>query len=303
MVRLRRSAREAARRSLLVIVLERRASAVLFHVLRALPDPRPFLVPANVCPVVPRTFEAAERPIEVVDIDKRSLAIDPDRCRERVRAGTCAGIVFVRPYGSEVDPTPFFHALRNEQPDLLIVDDRCLCAPDLDGGTISPAADVSLFSTGPRKFTDLGRGGFAHIADRVAYERATNGTTWLDLRPPDTEWAEYRDRATEETRAAEAHKRDLNAIYAAAIPAAVQLPEAMQRWRFNVRVPNAARLVAAIFEHGLFAGRHFQPLGDFPVASRLHAEIVNLFNDRHFTAEQARGAATLVAQHLRAHAA
>src|SRR5690349_10239983 len=47
-----------------VIAFEARACSVLYNLLRSSGDHRPFLLPANVCPVVPLTFRKAGRPFE-----------------------------------------------------------------------------------------------------------------------------------------------------------------------------------------------------------------------------------------------
>lgn len=281
-----------------MIAFARRASAILFSLLRARADPRPFLLPANVCPIVPETFRAAAQPFELVDIAEPWLEMDAAQGLEAVRTHAYAGILFVRPYGSERDPSAFFAELRTADPDLLIVDDKCLCRPDCDAASISNFADLTLFSTGYAKFADIGEGGFAHLRAGLSYRHADAGPEWLDLRLPDLSWNTYRERTLAATSTASAHKATLNSIYASAIPPDVQLPEVLQQWRFNIRVDESTRLVEALFANGLFASRHYPPLGEFPVAARLHAQIVNLFNDRYFTPDQARQATKIVVRHL-----
>ncbi len=281
-----------------MIAFARRASAILFSILRDRADARPFLLPANVCAVVPETFRAAKQPFEFIDIAEPWLEIDATQCLERARTHAYAGILFVRPYGSERDPSAFFAELRDADPNFLIIDDKCLCPPDCDGTSISPSADVTLFSTGYAKFVDLGEGGFAHLRNGLAYRHAITGPDWLDLQSPVISWDEYCQRTREAMLASSAHKAALNAIYAQSIPEDAQLPALFQQWRFNIRVPDSARLVDALFADGLFASRHYPPHGEFPVAVRLHSQIVNLFNDRYFTQDQARQATEIVARHL-----
>jgi hypothetical protein len=289
-----------------VIAFERRASVILYNLLRSRQDPRPFLMPVNACRVVPETFIAAAQPFELVDIGEPWLAIDALACVARIRAQSrgYAGLLYIRPYGSERDPGEFFAELKAAQPDILIIDDKCLCRPDCDGASLVPGADVTLFSTGRAKYADIGGGGFAHVAEPVAYARA--GTTpagWLDCGPPDTSWNEYRRRTIDAAFAADAHKRALNAIYESALPRRIRVPDDLQRWRFNIRVPTPDRLIESAFACGLFASRHYPPYsaGDFPVASRISREIVNLFNDRYFGEEQAGRMAQLVLEHLERH--
>jgi hypothetical protein len=275
-----------------MILFERRAAHVLYNLLRARADARPFLLPANACAILPETFAAARQPIDLVDIAEPWLEMDAAACAARLRAahGGYAGLLFIHPYGSERDATPLFAELKAIQPDLFVVDDKCLCRPDCDGASLSPLADVTLFSTGHTKYADLGEGGFAHAAPSVAYARHPPA--------PELPWDEYRRRVAGATRAADAQKDALNAIYERLLPADIRFPAALQRWRFNIHVPEAERLIEDVFASGLFASRHYAPLGDFPVTARVHATIVNLFNDRHFDAERARRISELVLRHV-----
>ncbi len=316
-----------------MIVLETRASSILYNVLRSLGHDRPFLLPANVCPVVPLTFLKARRRFRFVDIAGPDLAMDQTRCLALVRSAPerIGGLVFVHPYGLEVDVASFFQALKARQPDLLVVDDRCLCRPDPDGRRLAAGADATLYSTGRAKHVDLGFGGFAHLGRHVTYVRqrapyrASDLTTvteaytaavaaqrafdagdpaWLDLSAPAVAWDEYRQRVLDGLAEADAHKQRLNAIYARTLPVEVQMTSRFQHWRFNVLVPEADRLVARLSGQGLFAGRHYAPLGrvfgdeDFPEAERLHRGVVNLFNDRAYDEDRASRTARIVAAHL-----
>lgn len=280
-------------------IFERRAAGILYNLLRSRGDRRTFLIPGNICSIVPETFRAAEQPFALVDIAEPHLNIDPAQCLARARAHDVGGVLYVRTYGNELDPEPLFAALRELRDDLLIVDDKCLCRPDLDADRISPLADVTLFSTGRVKYTDLGQGGFAHVRDGVPYRRH-DGPGFVELAPPDGSWSDYRARVLEATLAADAQKDALNAIYASAIPAHVQLPAEHQRWRFHIRVPQPDRLIEKIFASGLFASRHYAAGPDCPVAERLHSEIVNLFNDRYFDAKRAERISELVRDHAAA---
>jgi hypothetical protein len=270
-----------------VTVFAPRACAILHSLLRE--EERPFLVPANICSVVPDTFREAGRAVELVDIEETTLEIDPEACLDRARREPVGGILFVRPYGHDRDVDPFFQALKELQPDMLLIDDKCLCRPDCEGLGISPWADATLFSTGYAKHVDLGYGGFAHLKAHLK----EGGQL------PEPSWEEHRRRIEEELRRADNHKRCLNAIYADALPPEIQMDPGFQSWRFNIRVPEPDRLVESLFAAGLFASRHYPPLGGpSPVAERLHGEVVNLFNDRYFDEERAERAARLVLRHL-----
>ncbi len=291
-----------------MIVFERRASAILHNLVRSREDARPYLLPANICPIVRDTLLYGGQTIELVDITESSLAVDVDECieRSRKRAGGYAGLIFVRPYGSESDPAPDFRRLKAAIPELFLIDDKCLCRPDCDGERITADADVTLFSTGYAKYADIGGGGFAHVRETIPYRRDDQiDAEWLDLRPLEHSWEEYRDLTLHAARTADAQKQALNAIYERTLPREIQLGPEFRSWRFNIRVPSAHRLLTSIFEAGLFASRHYASLGEkgkFPAAERLHENIVNLFNDRYFDEQRAARIAQIVLRHVEAYA-
>lgn len=317
----------------MTLVFEVRACSVLYNLLRSQGDDRPFLLPANVCPVVPLTFRKTRRPFELVDVSGPDLAIDEARCLERIAGdpGSVAGLLFVRTYGALGDAAPFFRAAKELSPDLLVIDDRCLCRPDPEGASRTPGADVTLWSTGYAKHVDVGFGGFAHLRDGVPYRRSEGAFSslaleeveqgvkqalargvpfeeeredWLDLARPEVSWKTYQGGVLAALPEIDEHKRRLNAIYTEALPAEIRLPERFQGWRFNLLVPEPDELVARLFAAGLFASRHYASLGgvlgagSFPEAEALHRRVVNLFNDRSFDEERARRAVEVVLEHL-----
>ena len=316
-----------------MIVFETRASAILYNLLLSLEDPRPFLLPANVCPIVPLTFRKAGRPFCFVDIGGPDLSLDPEQCLDRLRGSRegFAGILAVRSYGAEGEMGSFFQDAKAVRPDLLLIDDKCLCRPDCAGEGLSPYADVTLFSSGRAKHADLGFGGFAHVGAGVPYRRRSGryeettleelergikqavacrvpfeggGGDWLDLAEPHLGWEAYRQAVLALLPEVDGHKRRLNAIYTAALPQEIQMSAKFQSWRFNIRVPAPERCVERLFAAGLFASRHYASLGGalceerFPRAEQLHQEIVNLFNDRSFDEERALRAVDCVLGHL-----
>lgn len=315
------------------LAYESRACGVLFNILCSQGDQRPFLLPSNICPIVPITFLKAGRRFSFVDISAADLLIGKDECLQIVTESIkgYGGIIFVRTYGAEVDPGDFFCDLKSRKPDLLIIDDKCLCQPDCDGLRLAPFSDVTLFSTGYSKYVDLGFGGFAFLNDYVPYQRHAGKFTeaalsevtqrykdaiakrspfkgakdeWLDLSEPCLSWHSYRKRLLDVLVKTEQHKQRINEIYQTALPAEIQLPESFQQWRFNIRVSKADRLVARLFEANLFASRHYSSVGGifserrFPRAEELHKSVVNLFNDWNLNEAQAQLATEVVMEHL-----
>ena len=267
-----------------------------------------------------------------MDIDEVSLCLDADRLLDRLRTapGRYGGVLFVRTYGMEDSRDALFAEIRERGPELMLVDDRCLCRPRFDE-PIPPGVDAVLYSTGYAKPVDLGFGGFASLADGVEYrgielpydERALERLTasyktaireqapleyedgpWLDTRAPGKPPEEYRALVEQRAQGCYERKRRINEIYSAGIPEQVRLERLFQDWRFNILVEDKERLLASIFAAELFASSHYADMtgilsrGRSPVAERLHGRVVNLFNDRYYSEERAERTVALVRGHL-----
>lgn len=310
------------------LVFEQRASAILYHLLVSRRDRRPFLLPANICPIVPLTFLKAGVPFEFVDISPDTLHMDLAAAAERLRRGGAGGVLYAHTYGEPSTPFDFFAAVRADDPSRLVIDDRCLCEPDLAPDPRNPA-DVSLYSSGYAKVVDLGFGGYAFLREGVPYapsplpfrrehlealEQAYKASIaarqpfryadsdWLESGGDLPPWDEYRLRLVEGLKQAQTHRREINAVYAARLPAWAQLPPAYQNWRFHVRLPQRDRVLEALFEAGLFASAHYASLaglfapGVCPQAEALAAEVLNLFNDHHYTLAMAERTCDIISR-------
>jgi hypothetical protein len=68
-----------------------------------------------------------------------------------------------------------------------------------------------------------------------------------------------------------------------------------QEWRFNILVDPGIKekILNGLFENKLFAGSHYSSLSHIfgqkrsPVAEKVKSRIINLFNDRYYSGEQA----------------
>jgi hypothetical protein len=299
-----------------VIAFERRASTVLFNLVSGRRDERPYLVPANGCPILPITLLKAGAPFELVDISSSTLCMDTEAALERVRGkrGRYAGLIYVRTYGALTDVGQFFVEFKRVAPDTLIIDDRCLCPPEFPKFT-PEGVDAVLYSTGYAKFVDLGWGGYGVIGEPIEYN-STRGSfdpqaldrltaqykaalsagtrfsyqdsPWLEQGSPDLTWQEYESRVRTERARIASGKSSMNAIYRSGLPPGLQLQEQFQNWRFNILVANVAQVLASISAAGLFASNHYASLSGIfaeekaPRARKLHQHVVNLFNDRYF---------------------
>ena len=301
-----------------------RASAILYNLLVNQKQAKPWLLPANICPIVPITFMKAKTPFEFVDISPENFHMDLNQAEARIEKRDVGGLLYAHTYGEESTPEEFFVRAKSLNPELLIVDDRCLCIPRFE--TNSPA-DVVLFSTGYAKAVELNSGGYALLRERVEYEamhlefnsvhleelersykaaiqdRARfdyHDADWLQMASEMSDWKIYRRMIEVGLEVALLQRRMLNAIYASRLPADIQLPTQYQTWRFNIRVKNKQEIIDEIFAKGLFASSHYASLagimteGRAPVAESLAGEAINLFNDQHFTAENAERVSEII---------
>jgi hypothetical protein len=202
-------------------------------------------------------------------------------------------------------------------PNIIIVDDRCLCIPEFSA---SSGADVTLFSTGYAKIVEMNYGGYAimnesmpyhpvhlkydpeqtvemersyktAVRDRVRYDYRDGD--WLETDTALPEWDGYKKQIEIGLGSSLGQRATLNSIYASRLPSEIQLPETYQLWRFNIRVKDNAKTLTTIFEERLFASSHYASLagimaeGQTPVAGKLAGEVINLFNDHHFDVSRA----------------
>ncbi|HET9910172.1 MAG TPA: hypothetical protein VFQ23_26240 [Anaerolineales bacterium] len=312
------------------IIQAPRASAILYTLLVSQPAPRPWILPANICPIVPITFFKARVPFEFVDIAADTLHMDLEQAETLIKSRHYGGLLYAHSYGEPSTPNEFFLHAKSIHPDLLILDDRCLCIPALDPNANSPA-DLTLYSTGYAKIVELNFGGYAFLKENIPYkpvhlpfhpqdyeklensykksisERAMfsyHDTNWLDTISNLPAWYDYRQKIQSHMDDSLAHRTTLNKIYSSQLPREIQLPNAYQSWRFNLRVKNKKRILDAIFKKGLFASSHYASLagtmadGNAPQAEMLADEVINLFNDKHFTVEQANQVCEIITENL-----
>jgi dTDP-4-amino-4,6-dideoxygalactose transaminase len=305
-----------------------RASAILYNILISRADFRPWLLPANICPIVPITFLKAQVPFEFVDISAATLNMDLSQAEDFIKRRKFGGLLYAHTYGDMSTHLDFFSTIKSLDPELLIVDDRCLCIPDLEP---IHTADVILYSTGYAKIVELNFGGYAFLRDDLEYQSASlpfnpehhdqieklykqsiqkrerfiyHDSDWLQIAPPFSTWYDYSQQIETRLRASLNHQESLNQIYASCLPKEIQLPQNYQTWRFNIRVKNKSQILNAIFSAGLFASSHYASLagimadGSAPRAKSLADEVINLFSDQHFDEDQARKICDIISRNL-----
>src|SRR5512145_2688525 len=101
-----------------------RASAILYSLLVNRRDKSPWLLPANICPIVPITFLKARIPFQFVDISPQTLHMDLEQAEALINNGNVGGLLYAHTYGAASTPNEFFEVLKSLAPDLMIIDDR-----------------------------------------------------------------------------------------------------------------------------------------------------------------------------------
>ena len=263
-------------------ISDNRASRILYNFLASNYIARPFIVPSNVCEVIPEVFKEAGISVVFSDIDSKTLCLDFNWILDHI--SEYSGALFVHTYGIEGDFEHFFKIIKNSNPHFLIIDDRCLCTPVITAP--NTFADLCVYSVGERKQVDLGIGGFAFIQDNVRY-------LFCKLKADsflyDSIWSFDGNLVLNKTKEASFHRNTINTIYSNSLPKNIQFNEAYQNWRFNIYVNNKQRILDALFAKGLFASSHYKPLSATSNnAFWLHEHVINLFNDYHYSEEMAR---------------
>ena len=258
-----------------------RANKLLYNFIKVNNITGKVILPANVCPDMVKTLAFAGMQPQFLDLQAETLCMDQQAALACAKEASM--LIFVHTYGLEVEFSAFFQQLRDQNPDLIIVDDKCLCLPDLD--VKDSAADLVLYSTGEKKMVNLGGGAIGYLADKWEYDEVPvegcdclSNELWL-LDPKQL----YLKMDT-----IIAHKEKLNTIYRSMLPETIQLPDAFQHWRFNILVQNKQEILAALAAEGLVADSLYPAVdASCLVANNLHAYVINLYNDKLFTLEQA----------------
>lgn len=252
------------------------------------------LIPANICKVIPMVLNLIHQPFEYVDISKENFCIDMHLVLSKVikYPDKYLGIIYVRTYGQITDVSSSFKELKCLNPDFVIIDDRCLCMPELDI-KLDKNVDMLLYSTGYAKVVNLGYGSFAFTHNEMAsvfdfkfpdlnftYDQSVISLVRRDLKYYYSEIEQKKVKIIK-------HKKELNEIYLQYIFSQFQA-KINNVWRFHLLLRNKSFVLDKIFNNGLFASSHYESLSEQAVvAIGLHDSVINLFNDFYFTHKQA----------------
>lgn len=284
-----------------MILFEDRAATILYNILTNIPNKK-FLLPLNVCPIVPDTFLKAKKEFEFIDIELKTLCMDKDAVLNKIeKDNSIEGVLFVKTFGIELDNEPFYKQIKKINRDIFIINDMCPCIQRFDCDIENSYADMTLFSSGYSKYVDIGYGGYGFVKD------LRFGKIFTD-KSKDREFLEYKKIILDKILKMKKHKKIINTIYKKNLPNEIFLGDDFNRWRFSILVDNKEEILQEIFKvEGLFASSHY-PQVDYnyvanPVINsntkKIHDKIINLFNDFRFTKEKALSVTKIINKNLR----
>lgn len=270
-------------------VTEYRANKILFNFIKSNHVCGKVLLPTNVCSSVVDTLLAADMELLFADIAADTLCLDTSIIFERVK--NVSVLLYVHTYGVETDVTELFHNVREINPNIVIIDDKCLCLPEWN--VEYSLANIVLYSTGAKKQVSLKEGGIGFVSDKWLYKECQSSL--FETKSFTIKSSKLRH---EEDNAIE-HKEKLNDIYRTHLPKHIQFPERFQHWRFNIWVGNKEQVLQALVDNGLFASGHYKPqTQDCPIAQKLYDHVINLFNDQYYTEQQALKTCEIINQQI-----
>lgn len=303
------------------IIIENRASTILYNtILSNNLNKGIFLLPANICPIVPATLFKAKTKFLFYDICLKNLLPNINEIFPIINKGkNITAILYNHTFGIENNPEDKFEEIKSINKDIFIINDSCLLKPKLK--IENTYADITLFSTGYSKFVDLGFGGYAFLKKQYLYNNNENqyeekdhdklvsdfkkalssntkfvykDSNWLDTNKINLKKEEYFTIIKKRITEVEKNKESINKIYTELINPKFQLDNIFNNWRFNIKVNNKELVLSKIFENNLFASSHYQSLvgifgkGNGNNAKTIHSKIINLFNDFRFDEEKAK---------------
>ena len=270
-----------------------RANKILYNFVISNKITGKVMLPANICPSVVDTLRYAGLTPLFVDISQINYMMDKKICVSLLNSISL--IIYVHTYGLEESIDDFYLQIKTINPSIYIVDDRCLCVPNVN--LQHSNADLVIYSMCPKKQVDMGIGAIGYVSENLRYHNVDVSSNKflanIDYSFKLDEFIFCRDKVVE-------HKAKLNKIYTELLPKRIQMPSEYQNWRFNIFVENKEIILENIFREGLFASSHYSSLVEnSPVAKDLQSKIINLFNDLYYTEKQAIKTCNIINSHIK----
>lgn len=279
-----------------MIQIEQRASVVLYRFLKANCNGYQFLLPANVCPVVPLTFLKAKVGFSFVDTDPETHSGSFQEYLNSLETFRMekTGIVFVNAYGYKQQCSDFYHILKSQYPRSIVIEDNCLCIPETARSEPSHYVDLELYSTGSSKYAPIaGEGGYGiYDADKWEYSDYSeqynaeedenifyhlkqcrlhdwsftyDDCNWLQFTKSkelsELSDEQYLKKVAEQVNRSMEHKMKINAIYDKDIPEEIKMDGVFHNWRYMLLLPHPGlqqRILSELQNKGLYASPHYR---------------------------------------------
>ena len=275
-----------------MIKVEQRASTVLYNWLTSNCKDYTFLIPANVCPVVPLTFLKAGVEFVFVDIDPLTHAGSPAEYLHKLRqmSGN-RGVLYVNAYGHYNETAGLYEDIKRISPDIPVIEDNCLCIPETGRCVPKNNVDLELYSSGYSKYVHLPLGGgYGIMEDDVTYDEhieaydeeedkkqhAQLRKCRIDMLPfvyTDSHWLifqrttlkdisdnEYLAMVRAGITKSQKHKQCINLIYDNLIPDAIKMGSTFNNWRYQLLMPSVEmkrEVLSSLERVNLFASGHY----------------------------------------------
>ena len=281
------------------ILVDCRASAVLYRFLSTQRKKQTVLLPVNICSIVSIIVKKAGFDVEYVDISPIDLCADEENILNKLNKGKgkYSGILYNYTYGLEIDKTDFFKLIKANYDNIWIIEDKCSNVPVFESSSF---VDLTLYSTGYAKQVDLDCGGFGILHSIIDEKETTTTKFEIEIDKKNYNFSTYSFSGSAknyfnsiENRIPDIlkHKKKLNCIYMENLPNEIQMENCFNNWRFHVLIDKKEEIIKKIFSEGLFVSNHFKPLSmdteRFPNSYKLYDRVINLFNDFYYTEEQA----------------
>lgn len=307
------------------ITVRNRATSIINDFIKTNNIGGKFLIPANVCPIIPLVFFKNNIQIKFIDISLKDLDMDKKIVLKNVKQFD--GMLWNNSYGKEIDNSIFFKKCKTLNKKFCIIDDKCLSKPKLSFNKLI-FSDLELYSTGYAKYCDLGFGGFAlskrkikfhsTVYDKNLYNKiikkfnySINNKKIFDLKIDN--WLQNTNNIIHEEyflniknykKKVETHKKKINHIYNKYLPSEIKIHKKLNNWRYNILIPQRKILIKKIFEENLFASTHYYPSSKIfqnikmKNSDYIGANIVNLFNDFRVDEKMTKKTSMIIKRHF-----
>lgn len=277
-----------------MICIEKRASTVLYKFLISNCQGYHFIIPANVCSVVPLTFLKAGIDFSFVDINPITHAGSFEEIKETVKEfkNLKLGLLYVNAYGCRQNTVNFYKELRILNKELIIIEDDCLCIPVTNRNHPCDDVDLEFYSTGYSKYAQLPiEGGYGFIRNGFNYNDFDepynkNGYSEQQQRIKacrksgeifvykENDWLpsacvisgeftieDYLTAVRERSITSATQKSVINAIYDSMLPDCIKMGHSYNTWRYSVILPSIEirnEILDALQADDLFVSAHYQ---------------------------------------------